>query len=64
MVEHLVAGGSPRDLTQFVEIADVEIADAPGQDLAVAAKPLEGADRVGKRMRPAPVQEIVSRRSV
>src|SRR3984885_12510208 len=60
MVEHLIASGfgRSRDLAHFIEIIHVEIADAPRQDLAVGAEPLEGGDGVRKGMRPPPVEKI------
>ena len=53
MVEHLIAGwmACPRNPLDFVEIVHIEIADAPRQDLSVGAKPLEGGDRILKRVR-------------
>ncbi len=50
MVEHLIASGlvGAGDLAEFVEIVHVEIADAPRQDLAVGAQPLEGGDRIAQ----------------
>ena len=54
VVEHLIASGfaGARDLAELIEIVHVEIADTPGQDLAVGTKPLEGGDGVAERMRP------------
>jgi hypothetical protein len=60
MIEHLVARRTrrPRGGGELVEVVDVEVADAPGEDLAGAAKLLEGRDRLGQGMRAPPVQEI------
>jgi hypothetical protein len=60
MVEHLVADrmACPSDPVDFDEIVNIEIADAPRQDLPLSAKPLEGGDRILGRMRSAPVQKI------
>jgi len=60
MVEHLIAGrmAGPGDPANGVEIGNVEIADAPGPDLAVGAKLFEGGDRILERMRPAPMQKV------
>jgi hypothetical protein len=60
VIEDLVAG----DLTvagnraRRLELMDVEVADAPRQDLARLLKLLEGGDRVLERMLAGPVQEI------
>ena len=60
MIEHLVASrfAWPCDRADFIKIVHVEIADAPRQDLAVGAEPLEGGYRVLERMRTAPMQKI------
>src|SRR5271154_509520 len=60
MVEHLIAGetlfASYRQ--NLVEVADVEIADAPAEDLAVSAQLFESRDRLGERMRASPMQQV------
>jgi len=43
---------------QFVQVVGVEVADPPIPDLAGLLQGLEGFDRLGQRMRAAPVQEI------
>ena len=42
----------------LLEVGDVEIAHAPGADLALRAKLLEGRDRVFERVSSAPMKEI------
>src|SRR5271163_1299832 len=60
MIEHLIAGETPFTgyRQNLVEVADVEIADAPAEDLAVAAQLFESRDRLGERMRAAPMQQV------
>ena len=60
MVEHLVgdAVAAVGHAGQLVEVARVEVADAPAPDLAGLLQGLEGFDRLGQRMRAAPVQEV------
>src|SRR5258705_5777688 len=60
MVQDLVAGDTAvaDDLPGFVQIRHVEVAHAPGQDLALALKLLESRERVLERILAAPVQEI------
>ena len=62
MVEDLVADRAAlaRDPPRFLEIGHVEVAHAPGQDLAVAPELLECGDRVLERVSTAPVQEVAS----
>ena len=60
MVENLVAremaitGNSPDGF----EFTDVEVADAPGQDLSITLELLEGSDRVLQRILTRPVQKV------
>ncbi|KAG5722849.1 hypothetical protein E4T56_gene18718, partial [Termitomyces sp. T112] len=56
VIEHLVAGDPAlaADREQFVQIVGVEIADAPGADLACRDQLLEGRDGVLKRIGAAP----------
>src|SRR5688572_2583370 len=59
MVEHLVAGDAAAgDALRFLEVGDVEIADAPRQDLAGALQLVEGGDGVGEGMGAAPMQQV------
>ncbi len=60
VVEHLVAGDPawPRGRQGLVEVGHVEVADAPGEDLAVANQLLEAGEGLSQRMAPAPVQQI------
>ena len=62
MIEHLVAGDMGRDRIGRFEVCDVEIAQAPGPDLAVAAQGLEGGDRPFQRMRARPMKKIAIER--
>ena len=60
MIQHLIARdppgtAGPRDVLQRRHI---EIADAPGQDLAVRRQPLEPRHGVRNRMRARPMQQI------
>ena len=60
MVEDLVAG-DPALAAGFpggIEVGHVEVADAPGQDLALLAEPLEAREGVLERVRAGPVQEV------
>ena len=52
VVEHLVAGDSAGagDAQRLVEIGDIEIADAPGQDLALGLELFEGGERLRQRV--------------
>src|SRR5271155_2354483 len=60
MIEHLIAGETPIAgyRQNLVEVADVEVADAPAEDLAVSAQLFESRDRLGKRMRTSPMQQV------
>ena len=60
MIQHLVAGDRAlvRDLCHSGKIVGVEIADAPGADLAGGFQFLEGGDRLDERRLAAPVQQI------
>ena len=60
VVEHLVASDDAfaHELDGVLEIARVEVRDAPRADFAVLLQRLEGAERLGKRLRSAPVEEI------
>ena len=60
MIEHLVAGdlALADDVERLVEIVGVEIADAPGQDLAGLLQLLEGGEGVLQRIAAAPVQQV------
>ena len=60
MIQDLIgeAGVLWRALQQFRHIVVVEIADAPGADLAVALQLLERADGFIERNVAAPVQQV------
>ena len=62
MIEDLIAGEAPfplpRDRKGLFEVARIEIADAPGQSLALAPQLLEPRDRIREPVRTAPMQEI------
>jgi hypothetical protein len=60
VVEDLIARDPvrPRDGEGAVEILDVEVADAPGQDLARPAQVLEARDRLRQRVLARPVQQV------
>ena len=55
MVEDLVAGDAALagDLQGLLQVGLIEIAHAPGQDLPLAPKLLEGRDRLLQRIPPA-----------
>ena len=46
------------DRERLLEIADVEVADAPGPDLPRSLELLERAEGVLERMRPRPVEQV------
>ena len=60
LIEHLVAGDTPLagNAERFIEVADIEIADAPAQILPSRCNCLERRDGLGQRMRPAPMQQV------
>lgn len=60
VVQDLVARDPARagDRKRFVQILDVEVADAPRADLPVGLEGLEGRDGLGQRRAPAPVEEV------
>jgi hypothetical protein len=60
VVEHLVAGDPAGvcDGEHILEIVDVEIANAPRQDLAARDEVLQRSDRVFEGIRSAPVEEV------
>ncbi len=60
MIEHLVARHAPGagDALGLLEIAGVEIADAPRRDPAGPLQLIERRDGLGERMRAAPVQQV------
>ncbi len=60
VVEHLVAGDASGagDVQRLLQVRRVEIADPPGEDLAVFDQGLEGGDGVLQFEAPAPVQQV------
>ena len=60
VVQHLVAGGMSGTgyFADFIEVVDVEIAHAPGADLAVSREHLECPHRLLERIAAAPMQQI------
>ncbi len=60
VIEHLVGRAvlALRHARQLVHVVDVEVAHAPGVDLAVLLQGLEGLHRLGQRIGAAPMQEI------
>ena len=60
VVKHLIAGRQPgtRDRGRLLEIVDVEIAHAPGANLAARAQLLERGQGLRERMSAAPMQQI------
>ena len=60
VVQHLIARRMPGagEGGDFVEVGDIEIAHAPGEDLAVANQNVEGCDRFLQSIGAAPMQEV------
>ena len=60
MIEHLVgnAVGAVGNAAQLGHVLGVEIGHAPVAELAIGLELLEGGDRLGQRMRAAPVQQV------
>src|SRR4051812_44220200 len=58
VVEHLVARDALADGGELLEVRDVEVADAPREDLAFFQQLLEGGNRVRERIAAAPVQQV------
>jgi hypothetical protein len=58
VVQHLIARRLPRagDRGGFLEVGDIEIAHAPGENLAVANQNIEGCDRFFQSIGAAPMQ--------
>src|SRR5271165_1559601 len=66
MIEDLIAGDAsfPCDRQGLFKVAHIEIADPPGQNLAVAPQFLESRDRIREPMRTAPMRSSLSPRHV
>ena len=60
IVQDLIAGDpiAARVTLRFLEVVDVEVADAERADLAVVDEPLERRERLVERVRAAPVQQV------
>src|SRR5579859_3603899 len=60
VIEHLIAGdlAGSGDRQRLVELADVEVTDAPAPNLAVAHQSIEGANRVRERKPPRPMEQV------
>src|ERR1700719_4869971 len=60
VIQDLIACDASRanDAPELIEVAHVEIAHSPRQDLPVALKRLEPGDRVLQRIWPSPMQQV------
>src|SRR5690242_11881061 len=60
VIEHLIHDTARTfgNCEQLIDIVGIEIGDAPSADLAVAAQPLERADRFVERNSAAPMQQV------
>src|SRR5579862_2398484 len=60
VIQDLIAcdAGRADDAPELIEVAHVEVAHAPRQDLPVALQRLEAGDRVLERMWSAPMQQV------
>ena len=60
VIQHLIVGWMSRagDRCDFFEVVDVEIADAPGADLALGRERLEPGNGLLERHAAPPVQQV------
>lgn len=64
VIEHLIAGdfAGAGDLFGFLQIRNIEIAHAPGENFPVLLELFESTDGLLERILPTPMQEITIER--